>query len=72
MLGSAKCSGMAGHSAVYGDHFSLVQGAHSKNVKGARARYYPMSPPDNEKKEYNPSHSTYDLNNLPMCTKSHY
>jgi hypothetical protein len=24
MFGSAKLSGMAGHSAVYGDHFSLV------------------------------------------------
>ena len=27
MLGSAKLSGMAGHSALYGDRFSLVQGA---------------------------------------------
>ncbi|KAF8814891.1 hypothetical protein BYT27DRAFT_7032812, partial [Phlegmacium glaucopus] len=24
MLGSAKCSGMAGHSALFGDHFTMV------------------------------------------------
>jgi hypothetical protein len=43
MLGSAKCSGMAGHSAVFGDRFSLVQGARSKVTKRAKAQYYPMS-----------------------------
>jgi hypothetical protein len=72
MLGSAKCSGMAGHSAVFGDRFSLVQGARSKKTKGAKAQYYPMSPPDNDKKEYNPSRPTYNLDNLPMRTESHY
>jgi len=51
MLGSAKLSGMAGHSALYGDRFSLVQGAHSKC--GARRQYYPISPP--EKNTYNSS-----------------
>jgi hypothetical protein len=29
MLGSAKLSGMAGHSAIYGDRFSMVKGARS-------------------------------------------
>jgi hypothetical protein len=71
MLGSAKCSGLAGHSAVFGDHFSLVQGARSKLSKG-KAQYYPMSPPDNDKKEYNSNHPTFDLNDLPMHTESHY
>ena len=72
MLGSAKCSGMAGHSAVFGDRFSLVQGAHSKTTKRAKSQYYPMSPPDNDKKEYNPGHPTYNFNDLPMQTESHY
>ena len=27
MLGSAKLNGMAGHSAIYGDRFSMVKGA---------------------------------------------
>ena len=27
MLGSAKLNGMAGHSAIYGDCFSMVKGA---------------------------------------------
>jgi len=53
MLGSAKLNGMAGHSAVCRDQFSKVQGACSSLQKGAKAQYYPMSPPDNEKWEYN-------------------
>jgi hypothetical protein len=40
MLGSAKLSGMAGHSAVYGDRFSLVQGARPTKEKGAKFQYY--------------------------------
>ncbi|KAF8229803.1 hypothetical protein L208DRAFT_1115654, partial [Tricholoma matsutake] len=39
MLGSAKFSGMAGHSAVYGDRFGLVKGACSGLQKGAKAQY---------------------------------
>src|ERR1700677_1937038 len=35
MLGSAKLNGMAGHSAIYGDRFSMV--------KGAKTQYYPIS-----------------------------
>jgi hypothetical protein len=31
MLGSAKLSRMAGHMAIYGCHFSTVQGARSGN-----------------------------------------
>jgi hypothetical protein len=72
MLGSAKLSGMAGHSAIFGDCFSLVQGACSKISRGAKAQYYPMSSPDNDAKQYNPNRPTYDLNNLPMRTESHY
>jgi hypothetical protein len=72
MLGSAKLSSMAGHSAIFGDRFSLVQGACSKISRGAKAQYYPMSPPDNDAKQYNPNRPTYDLNNLPMRTESHY
>jgi hypothetical protein len=72
MLGSAKLSGMVGHSAIFGDRFSLVQGARSKISRGAKAQYYPMSPPDTDDKQYNPNCPAYDLNNLPMCTESHY
>jgi Transposase family tnp2 len=72
MLGSAKCSGMAGHSAVFGDRFTMVQGARSKITRGAKAQYYPISAPDNEKKEYNPNRPIYDFNNLPMRTEAEY
>ena len=34
-LGSSKLSRMAGHSAVYGDCFSLVQGACPTDAKGS-------------------------------------
>jgi Transposase family tnp2 len=65
MLGSAKLNGMAGHSAIYGDRFTMVQGARSSLAKGAKAQYYPMSPPENKK--YNPNRpELYDLANLPI------
>lgn len=72
MLGSAKVSGMAGHSAIFGDRFSMVKGARSSIAPKAKAQYYPMSPPDNEKREYNPGRPIYDLNNLPRRTESDY
>ncbi|KAF8995357.1 hypothetical protein BDQ17DRAFT_1190794, partial [Cyathus striatus] len=37
MLGSAKLNGMAGHSAIYGDHFTTVQSAKASKTRGARA-----------------------------------
>jgi len=72
MLGSAKCSGMAGHAAVFGDRFTMVEGARSKITRGAKAQYYPLSAPDNDKKEYNPDRPTYDPNNLPLRTEAEY
>jgi hypothetical protein len=70
MLGSAKLSGMAGHSAVYGDRFSLVQGAHPTKDKGAWFQYYPISPP--QKEIHNKDRAIVDLNFLPMRTQQHY
>jgi hypothetical protein len=71
MLGSAKLNGMAGHSAIFGDRFSRVQGAKASTSRGARALYYPMNPPANDK--YNPSHPpSYDLANLPMRQEEDY
>lgn len=71
MLGSAKLNGMAGHTAVFGDRFSKVQGAKASLQKGAKSQYYPMSPPENER--YNPDRAkSYDLNNLPMRTQTNY
>jgi hypothetical protein len=35
MLGSAKLNGMSGHTAIFGDRFSLVKGAKSSLEKGA-------------------------------------
>ncbi len=61
---------MAGHSALYGDHFSLVQGAYPAKEKGAKAQYYPISPP--EKERFNPHHDVVDLDFLPMRSQSHY
>ena len=72
MLGSAKCSGMAGHSALFGDRFTMVQGARSKITKGAKSQYYPISAPENDKKEYNPNRPIYDLNKLPMRKEAEY
>ncbi len=71
MLGSAKLSGMAGHSAVHGDRFSMIEGARSSVKRGAKYQYYPISPPANDK--YNPMHpSKYDLDNLQIRTEKHY
>ena len=63
MLGSAKLSGMAGHSALYGDCFSLVPGA-CPDKAGAKPQYYPISPPEREK--HNPNCPIIDMNDLPM------
>ncbi|PPQ79449.1 hypothetical protein CVT24_010069 [Panaeolus cyanescens] len=52
MLGSAKVNGMAGHSARYGDRFSLLPGARSSVERGAKSQYYPLLAPHNDK--YNP------------------
>jgi len=70
MLGSAKLSGMAGHSALHGDRFSLVQGAYPSKEKGAKAQYYPISPPDKEK--FNPHRDVVNLDFIPMRRQSHY
>lgn len=52
MLGSAKVNGMAGHSAKHGDRFSMIPGARTSLDRGAKAQYYPLSPPQNDC--YNP------------------
>ena len=71
MLGSAKLSGMAGHSAVFGDHFSMVRGAHASLKPGAKSQYYPISPPQSQ--TYNPECPVaYDLDNLPMRNSQAY
>ena len=49
----------------------MVQGAHSSLAKGAKAQYYPISPPENKK--YNPNRpEAYDLTDLPMRTGTSY
>lgn len=71
MLGSAKLNGMAGHTALHGDRFSMVRGAKSSLTKGSKSQYYPISPPDNDR--YNPQRpAAYDLSNLPMRTQQSY
>ena len=71
MLGSAKLNGMAGHTAVHGDRFSMVSAARSSKKKGAKYLYYPVSPPDNE--NYNPTRPPcYDLDKLPIRTEDKY
>jgi hypothetical protein len=70
MLGSAKLSGMAGHSAQRGDRFSLVQGAYPAKDKGAKAQYYPISPPQKEK--YNPKCDIVNVDFLPLRSQWHY
>ena len=70
MLGSAKLSGMAGHSAIYGDQFSMVKGARSSREKGAKSQYYPLSSPENH--IYNPDWPYYNLDNLPMHDTATY
>ena len=42
MLGSAKISGMAGHTAVYGDRFSMIKGACASLKKWSKYQYYPL------------------------------
>ena len=68
MLGSAKLSGMAGHSANYGDRFSLVKGAYTSKP-GSKAQYYPISPPQRE--IYN-AERYVDLNKFPLRGQRHY
>jgi hypothetical protein len=70
MPGYAKLSGMAGHSAVYGDRFSLIQGARTMKDSGAKFQYYPISPP--QKEIHNKDRPIVDLNFLPMRTQQHY
>ncbi|KAJ3511768.1 hypothetical protein NMY22_g15548 [Coprinellus aureogranulatus] len=71
MLGSAKLSRLAGHAAFHGDRFSLVEGARTSTEKGAKAQYYPITPPENEK--YNPTRPpSYDLHNLPRRSQIGY
>jgi hypothetical protein len=70
MLGSAKLNGMAGHAARHGDRFSMVEGACTGKEKGAKAQYYPLSPP--EKERFNSDRPDIDLNYLPMRQQSHY
>jgi hypothetical protein len=70
MLGSAKLSGMAGHTSFHGDRFSKVQAAKSSLKPGAKSLYYPMNPPANE--EYNPSRPFYDLDKIPVREEVEY
>ena len=71
MLGSAKLNGMAGHTAIFGDRFSMVQGAKSSLIKGVKSQYYPMDPPENDR--YNPSRPPrYDLSRIPMRSQATY
>jgi hypothetical protein len=65
MLGSAKINGMSGHSALYGDRFTTVQGARSSLKKGAKSQYYPLAPPNNDL--YNPDRPSplYENHSLP-------
>lgn len=71
MLGSAKLNGMAGHTAIFGDRFSTVQGAKSSRIKGAKSQYYPVAPPDNQR--YNPLRpEKYDLSKIPMRSQDEY
>ena len=70
MLGSAKLNGMAGHSAVHGDRFSMVKAARASLQPKSKYQYYPILPPEAEK--YNPGRLKYDLGKLPMRTESSY
>ncbi|KAI0062597.1 hypothetical protein BV25DRAFT_1870330 [Artomyces pyxidatus] len=71
MLGSAKLSGHAGHSAIFGDRFTMTMGARSSRKKGAKAQYYPLSPP--QSLLYNPDRpEKYDLDNLPKRSNQQY
>ena len=70
MLGSAKLNGMAGHSAIHGDRFSMIQGARASLKRGSKFQYYPISPPASS--TYNPERPQYALHNLPMRQESFY
>jgi len=71
MLGSAKMSGMAGHTAVHGDRFSMIKGARASLKKGSKYQYYPIAPPKNA--IYNPTRQAcYDLDQLPVRAEKHY
>ncbi|TEB15134.1 hypothetical protein FA13DRAFT_1759288 [Coprinellus micaceus] len=71
MLGSAKLSRLGGHIAFLGDRFSLVQAARASIEKKAKALYYPVEPPNNEK--YNPTRPPkYNLKDLPQRSQAHY
>jgi hypothetical protein len=68
MLGSAKISGMGGHSAIYGDRFTETQAAKSSGTRGAKAQYYPMLTQD----IYNPTRPQYSYSDLPMRQHKKY
>lgn len=70
MPGSAKMSGMAGHSGVHGDRFSNVEGAKASRIKGSKPQYYPLNPPESEL--YNPTRPKYKLDELPLRTEAEY
>jgi hypothetical protein len=72
MLGSAKLNGMAGHTAIFGDRFTMVQGARSSLAKGSKSQYYPISPPDDSDRQYNPNRPSYTFANIPMRTQEMY
>ncbi|KAF8327317.1 hypothetical protein F5887DRAFT_898877 [Amanita rubescens] len=62
---------MAGHTAVYGDRFSMIKGARASLKKGSKYQYYPIAPPKNS--IYNPTwQACYDLDKLPVRTEKHY
>ena len=67
MLGSAELRKMAGHMALYGCHFSMVQGAHATSNKGAKAQYYPIS-----KKEISDNRPGFNILDLPIRTLEEY
>jgi hypothetical protein len=56
MLGSVKINGMAGHTALYGDRFSMVPATRNRlQGNNAKALYYPIAPP--QKNQYTPQAS---------------
>ncbi|KAF8878329.1 hypothetical protein BD779DRAFT_1447804 [Infundibulicybe gibba] len=63
---------MAGHSARYGDRFSLVQAAKSSGNKGSKAQYYPISSRSSVISEHNPHRPKYSLNKLPIRNQGDY
>ncbi|KAI0037490.1 hypothetical protein FA95DRAFT_1506916 [Auriscalpium vulgare] len=61
---------MAGHTAIYGDRFSMMRGAVASLSKGSKAQYYPSMPPKHDK--YNPHRPVYDYKNLPLRNEHDY